>query len=787
MMNHHEMLERGFLSNGLDPESRSNWPTDAQVHFDTCSRCKHLLQAEEQLVQAGALLSRQEADWSPRPDPRLLRQRARRRRAPAFTALSQSLPAFETGPWRSAPLELFRTPEGIRAWHPEACRIAVFAALGNREPVLIGDASAERPGVGVEVPLDLDEEGQVYAIAMRQGLDPFFWELWLSDQYRESAGESFVLEDPDNRVHFARIQILPEIQPHRILTQKTPLGEPTAEITLQLREAAKAGRSENISEASRLYRSALERSSQIGDSAGRVKASCGLALGLQAQGFHHDSELIIRFLLDRCAFDTWWGAWICRYMARTALGYGDSLRAQAWMKRCRDIEGPDSTLLAHLELELAAYSSSATLAAAIVDAANDSTSPVQHAAEMDRVRLLCLLNRTQEAKKLFDRLADAIPCNLEWALRKTLARVALDQAQGTASSWEELLAKLHPFLQKLDGKSLSIWDSLLLIQLVERALDSGELTIAIRLFRLRFLDTVSAADPEIRLLGLTWTNNGILVLDPEPGLRRLRLRRTDMLRLATAAREQVMTSRDSDASTVLSSILFPNGALPKGEILVASDGVLSNAPIFSIAYNLDGMNREPPVLREITSHRSLSSPVIPTRSKAVVSLADSLGNLPYASMELRKEEASLWLRGQDLSLEALRAIPPVGLLHLAVHTRRDHGIPELVLADGPVSAAEILEIKLKGHPIILLASCKSGESSSHMGIERSFAQAFLQAGASAVIATRWPVVDSEMYRFVRAVVEAWPFQDPSTVVAHICRQLRERGEPARLWAAPVVY
>jgi hypothetical protein len=48
-------------------------------------------------------------------------------------------------------------------------------------------------------------------------------------------------------------------------------------------------------------------------------------------------------------------------------------------------------------------------------------------------------------------------------------------------------------------------------------------------------------------------------------------------------------------------------------------------------------------------------------------------------------------------------------------------------------------------------------------------------------------MDREMSRFVRKIVEAWPFEDVAGTVATACDQLRQEGESPRLWAAPVVY
>jgi CHAT domain-containing protein len=127
------------------------------------------------------------------------------------------------------------------------------------------------------------------------------------------------------------------------------------------------------------------------------------------------------------------------------------------------------------------------------------------------------------------------------------------------------------------------------------------------------------------------------------------------------------------------------------------------------------------------------------------------------------------------------------LLHLGLHARREQGVPQLLFADGPLGPVEIAATPLPGAPVVLLAGCATGVSHTAAGVERSLADAFLRAGASAVIGTLWPVEDREILPFVRALVEAWPFQDVAATVASICLRLRQQGLPARCWAAPMVY
>jgi hypothetical protein len=194
-----------------------------------------------------------------------------------------------------------------------------------------------------------------------------------------------------------------------------------------------------------------------------------------------------------------------------------------------------------------------------------------------------------------------------------------------------------------------------------------------------------------------------------------------------------------------------------------------------------------PALRELVGPRRAPPERAPGASSAIVSLADAQGDLPWAGREVEQGEAALWLRGKAVTRGRLRLPAPVGLLHLGLHAWREQGVPQLLFADGPMGPAEIAANPLPGAPLVLLAGCATGVSRTAAGVERSLADAFLRAGASAVIGTLWPVEDHEILPFVRAIVEAWPFSDVAEMVTSICVGLKRQGLSARCWAAPVVY
>jgi CHAT domain-containing protein len=163
---------------------------------------------------------------------------------------------------------------------------------------------------------------------------------------------------------------------------------------------------------------------------------------------------------------------------------------------------------------------------------------------------------------------------------------------------------------------------------------------------------------------------------------------------------------------------------------------------------------------------ALADPALPAASEspsaersAVLSRGLELGPLPHA----RKEGRNLVRRlggGSDLRVadEASEAfVKSVGLrrygvVHFAAHAVADEAYPErsaVILSagsdseDGLLQAREIAELDLEGR-VVVLSACRtaSGSLLSGEGV-LSLSRAFFQAGARAVIGSRWPLRDDE--------------------------------------------
>lgn len=181
-----------------------------------------------------------------------------------------------------------------------------------------------------------------------------------------------------------------------------------------------------------------------------------------------------------------------------------------------------------------------------------------------------------------------------------------------------------------------------------------------------------------------------------------------------------------------------------------------------------------------------------------------LGALPRAGEEV-EAITRMWDRGpsrvevgDDASERFLKGsdLARYGLVHFATHAVMDPDHPErsaVVLAaggegeDGLLQAREIVRLPLRGKVVVLSAcSGAAGRFVRGEGV-MSLARAFLQAGARAVVASRWPLADADAVAlFERLYVHVDDGRSLSEALALAQRELHEAGAPPAAWAGVVV-
>jgi tetratricopeptide (TPR) repeat protein len=136
------------------------------------------------------------------------------------------------------------------------------------------------------------------------------------------------------------------------------------------------------------------------------------------------------------------------------------------------------------------------------------------------------------------------------------------------------------------------------------------------------------------------------------------------------------------------------------------------------------------------------------RASTCLVVGNPTGDLPYSDGEAREVAALFGVKpliGPDADRRTvLEELSRADVVHLATHARFSGVDPlasEIVLADGSVTAREILQQRVNAK-LIVLSACETGQSATMRGDELAgMSQAFLQAGARTLVASLWRVSD----------------------------------------------
>jgi hypothetical protein len=764
---HDAIVETGLLDQPLDAAAREGWPDWAREHAARCPICTRLIAVDALVASTRRAL--------PPMTVESLRRRLEHRAPPDPAVLAEAQPAFGDARYRSvagaSALEVQRTPAGVRAFDPDALHLALFAVSASTPPHLIGVGASDVPGVAVEVDVPAPEWTRVITLATLGRLDAVLWREWLADATRGDAMRKLAVATIADRVHVGDLVLAPSAERGLLTVQPGPLADPDAAVTALLKQAAQAGRESRVTDCMLAYQQALELAHRLDDGPGKVKAGIGLAMGYFGSGYVDDAEDVLRSLVHQVTFDARWAESVSAVWFWLAMHGHDLGGAREWIAAAWRWNPGAGARLRQLELNLAMLERDYSRMLALLEAgARDPVSP-----GVARARTL------QHAFALSRSAADVPMAEAAGHAPETLYELLWQElAVSTRSSDPPADVRLRQFLLDHADATVSAYLAPEHHVLVEATLNRGEPHRAEALLRLRFLPPSEAADPTISALIACGSPGRILVCGPRSGLRTLARSRHEVTAMIAAARHELQSGHsDGVAASALARTFFEDG-IASGELAIASDGLLAGTPWPAL------LPRDADVaIREVLG--SIVRAVSPRSSSVIASFADAQGDLPSASSEIGPDAAQHWFRRADVRLDAIRTLPVVGLLHIAVHTARTNGVPEMAFADGSLVPAEVASWTLAGSPVVVLSGCETAQRAVTHGVERSFGHAFLAAGASAVIATRWPVDDAEMKAFVRALLAEWPFDSAARAVSRVVAQLRLDGMSPRGWASPVVY
>ncbi|MEL6349209.1 MAG: CHAT domain-containing protein [Myxococcota bacterium] len=659
---------------------------------------------------------------------------------------------------------------------------------------------ADEPPVEHQVKLPPDTD-RVIAVAVsslwfpevyrdRHDRDAIFWILAADTIYHAiQAGDTVEMIEARMEGRWE----LAEAAAHRVRPDMIRRGEkipkPFPELRQPLKEAQKHGRAQQFAQAATVYREAWNKAQKREDIGGSVRAGMGLFIALNYLGFLEAAERVLIQLLRSVPLDARWASWVAREMADHYLNYGNTEDARRWLSQTSAVDYPPDApqyhqryarlLLAedrldealnYIEAHLEALQGLRSGQQRLLQAERFLTERRVFTADDDPWRIQ---DDYTELRRLFEQVSPA-----HRGARWLLTMATAGPLMGHSGLHVRLLEGAHNQLRPHDGNLLGAWEQRDLILTAERL---GEPEAGRKLLRLAFLHTaVACGDRPLLAVArgaerLLWLSPQALWLEERPldGV-------TLIQQLIQAASQELRRDQCGEACARLGALLFPEPL--SGEVLVASDGLLTEAPLYAAHYAAH-RGVPLPAFREIIGPRR-SLDVTP-KPGPITSLADPHGDLPGAAAEVSPCMAQTHLRGAGATRQALSAVHG-GLLVLGVHTRSSTDGRYLDLADGPVYPEQLAAMDLGG-AVVYLSGCTTAAQATLRGVELSFASALLQANASAVATYRWSVRDEVAKQAAEVLLSTWPHPNPAVWVRDGIQSLIKAGIPEHVWGALNLY
>ena len=236
----------------------------------------------------------------------------------------------------------------------------------------------------------------------------------------------------------------------------------------------------------------------------------------------------------------------------------------------------------------------------------------------------------------------------------------------------------------------------------------------------------------------------------------------------------VLEADDADAArtaiAALATRLLAPAATAIGaarRVIIAPDGVLHAAPFEAMIAALTHAGAGPTVVRvpSATVLEQVRAHVAPPSAHGLfacagppaggVALAGAAREV--AGLGARYDDVTVRDAGRDTARWNVSALAPYCVLHLAAHTRLDAQRPwrsGLEVGGGLLTASAIAQQPLAAS-LVVLTSCRSaaGRALPGEGVA-GLTNAFLAAGAPAVVAALWPVDDQATARFTESFYAA---------------------------------
>jgi tetratricopeptide (TPR) repeat protein len=239
---------------------------------------------------------------------------------------------------------------------------------------------------------------------------------------------------------------------------------------------------------------------------------------------------------------------------------------------------------------------------------------------------------------------------------------------------------------------------------------------------------------------------------------------------------------DPVASARASAVLLPADLSGRGDTLyVIATGPLANVPFAALYWRGRYLIDQRPVAR-LPGLAALRS--APARwDQRMIFVGDSRGDLPEAAREVREVAAAMGASacvGSAASRQVLASARGARILHIAAHGIATSSGRAIVLADGNLTAADVLDAGLDPR-LVVLSGCATAASDDAESWD-GFPSAFLAAGSRYVVATLRSVEDPAAARVTEAYYAQSEAMNPIERLAAAQRQV-SGTLPVAAWAS----
>ena len=256
--------------------------------------------------------------------------------------------------------------------------------------------------------------------------------------------------------------------------------------------------------------------------------------------------------------------------------------------------------------------------------------------------------------------------------------------------------------------------------------------------------------------------------------------RTELLSLVDAYEQR---PDDERVAAQLGSLLIPSRSLQAGSkpFIVLLDDQLTSIAFAGLRVDERYLVEQGPIV-EVPAPQLLAEDQSPVDWSSPIVIGDAHGDLPDAAREATFVADALHVTAR-LQTEATRgrllAEHRPRVLHIAVHSAIDGNQASFSLADGTVSATELLAAGLAPR-VAVVATCRSDGGADPM---KSLVAALLATGTRGVIGAKRAIDDRQTADLISDFYRAGGDRDPVGALAAAQRQAIARHVPPAAWAS----